>query len=61
MPDVDCDGAVDAYRTMMLDLLGNARRDVRIEELCGCWALLALVHVENEAVAVERGARMAGG
>ena len=59
-PAAGCDGAVEAFRMVMLYPLGKVRRDVRWEG-CDCWALVVRVHVENEAVAVERGAMMAGG
>jgi hypothetical protein len=52
-------GVVDAFRTA--NLLTLACRAAR-NGVCGCcWSLLGRVHVENEAAAVEQGARMAGG
>lgn len=57
-PAADCDVADDAFRTG--GLLRKVRR-VANGELCDCEAVLGRIHVENEAVADERGAIMAGG
>lgn len=57
-PAADCEVADDAFRTDIL--LGKARRAPN-GELCDCEGLPGRVHVENEAVADEMGAIMAGG
>jgi hypothetical protein len=53
-------GAVDACRTV-LNLLGVVRRGEMEGLLRCCWSLLDRMHVENDAVAAEEGASIAGG
>jgi hypothetical protein len=58
VPAAGCEVAEEALRTA--SLLGKARRAVN-NEVCDWGTLLGRVHVEKEAVAETRGARMAGG
>jgi hypothetical protein len=58
MPVAGCEVADEAFR--MASLLGRVRRAAR-KEVCDCEILLGRVHVEKEAVAVTKGAIIAGG